>query len=218
MLKMPGVALLLLLSGFAGALLHPLTILPRLEAETPARALAAPAETTAIAGKDDEELARLYKEDQDDRAPLEKEGKPIDWSVVAQRDEARLARVKELYAANRLRTGADYYHAAMVLQHAQVPEDFLLAHELCVAAIGKGEERAKWLAAASQDRYLMNIGRPQRFGTQYKNDGPGTVWYLYQTDGGVTDELRKAYNVPSLDKAKERVAEINKRMNPNPKG
>jgi hypothetical protein len=70
------------------------------------------------------------------------------------------------------------------------------------------------LAAASQDRYLMNIGRPQRFGTQYRTDGPGTAWYLYQTDTGVTDELRKAFNVQPLDKARERVAEINKRMNP----
>lgn len=156
----------------------------------------------------------MFKEDQADRAPAEKEGKRVDWSVVAKRDEARLARVKELYAANRLRTGADYYHAAMVLQHAQVAEDFLLAHELCVVAIGKGEERAKWLAAASQDRYLMNIGRPQRFGTQYRSNGPGTDWYLYETDTGVTDELRKAYNVPPLDKARERAAEINRRMKP----
>jgi hypothetical protein len=175
-----------------------------------------PAASRIIAARiqDDGEVARLFKEDQDDRAPLEKEGKPVDWSVVGKRDEARLARVKELYAAHRLRTGADYYHAAMVLQHAQVAEDFLLAHELCVAAIAQGEERAKWLAAASQDRYLMNIGRPQRFGTQYRTDGPGTAWYLYQTDTGVTDELRKAFNVQPLDKARERVAEINQRMNP----
>lgn len=210
--RMRRTLLLLLLAALAGALLRPLAPVALLEARTPAPAVSV--ETV----KDDEELARLFKEDQDDRAPLEKEGKPIDWSVVAKRDEARLARVKELYAANRLRTGADFYHAAMVLQHAQVAEDFLLAHELCVAAIGKGEERAKWLAAASQDRYLMNIGRPQRFGTQYRTDGPGTAWYLYQTDAGVTDELRKTFNVPPLDKARERVAEINKKMNPNPKG
>lgn len=200
------ILLFLLVTALGGALLRPLTTLAPLAAETPAQ--------TPAAGRDDAELARLFQEDQSDRAPLEKEGKPIDWTVVAKRDEARLLRVKELYSANRLRTGADYYHAAMVLQHAQVPEDFLLAHELCVVAIGKGEERAKWLAAASQDRYLMKIGRPQRFGTQYKNDGPGTAWYLYQTDAGVTDELRQAYNVPTLEKARERVGEINKRMNP----
>ena len=43
----------------------------------------------------------------------------------------------------------------MILQHGGEPEDYLLAHELCVVAIGRGEERAKWLAAASEDRFIM---------------------------------------------------------------
>lgn len=199
------ILLFLFVAVTGGALFSTSTAVTVVEAE------AQPAAPPASAGvQNDEELARMFKEDQSDRAP--QDGKAIDWPTVSKRDEARLARVKELYAAGRLRTGADYFHAAMVLQHAQVPEDFLLAHELCVVAIGKGEERAKWLAAASQDRYLMNIGRPQRFGTQYRSNGPGTDWYLYETDAGVTDELRKAYNVPPLDKARERVAEINRRM------
>jgi hypothetical protein len=116
--------------------------------------------------KDNPELARLYQEDQADR--VSKDGKPIDWNVVEPRDKAREKRVKELYANNQLRTGADYYHVAMVLQHASAPEDYLLAHELCVVAISKGDERAKWLAAASEDRFLMGIGRPQRFATQFR--------------------------------------------------
>lgn len=162
----------------------------------------------------DDELARLFEEDQADRRPAA--GKEIDWKVVEPRDKARLARVKELYAGNRLNTGADYYYAAMVLQHAAEPEDYLLAHELCVVAIGKGEERAKWLAAASQDRYLMDIGRPQRFGTQFRSDGPNTPWRLYDVDPQVTDALRKAYNVPPLAKAKEREAAMNRPTDPKP--
>ena len=87
----------------------------------------------------------------------------------------------------------------MVLQHAAAPEDCLLAHELCVTALIKGEERARWLAAASEDRYLMKIGRPQRFGTQYRSDGPGTPLKLYQMDSvsRVTDLLRGEFDVPS---------------------
>jgi hypothetical protein len=150
------ILLFLLLALTGGALLSTSTAVTVLEAEAqspaPAPSATTPAAPAPANPQDDEELARMFKEDQSDRAPLEKDGKPIDWSVVAKRDEARLARVKELYAAGRLRTGADHYHAAMVLQHAQAPEDFLLAHELCVVAIGKGEERAKWLAAARQDR------------------------------------------------------------------
>jgi len=160
------------------------------------------------ATRDDEELLRLYQEDQSDRKPPA--GKSIEWSVVAPRDHARLARVKELYSQNKLQTGGDYYHAAMVLQHAEAPEDYLLGHELCVVAISKGNSEAKWLAAASEDRFLMNIDRPQRFGTQFRTEGANTPFKLYKMDSGVTDELRRALNVPSLAEAKAREAKMNK--------
>src|SRR5258708_34282421 len=97
----------------------------------------------------------------------------------------------------------------MVLQHSGKPGDFLLAHELCIVAIGKGEEQAKWLAAASEDRFLMNIGRPQRFGTQYRADKPNDPFRLYKVEDGVTDELRLAFKAPTLQKAKEREAQMN---------
>lgn len=162
------------------------------------------------AEKDNEELARLYREDQADRTS--KDGKPIDWNSIDARDKAREKRVKELYANNQLVTGGDYYHIAMVLQHADQPEDYLLAHELCVVAISKGDGRAKWLAAASEDRFLMEIGRPQRFATQFSSIGNSPM-RLYQTDQGVTDELRRALNVPTLAQAKEREARMNSKKN-----
>jgi len=167
------------------------------------------AESTAISDdKDNSELARLFQEDQADRTT--KDGKPIDWKAVEPRDKAREKRVKELYATNGLHTGADYYHVAMVLQHASAPEDYLLAHELCVVAISKGHEDAKWLAAASEDRFLMNIGRPQRFATQFRSVGNSPM-RLYETDQGVTDDLRRALNVPTLAQAKEREAKMNQK-------
>ena len=164
--------------------------------------------------KDNNEAARLYAEDQSDRQPSD--GKPIDGSVVGPRDELRRKRVMELYTAGELKTGIDYFHAAMIFQHGGKPEDYLLSHELSVAAVFmNGRERAswlptaKWLAAASHDRFLVSIGRGQRFGTQLTKvaDGP---WILDKIDEGVSDELRKAWNVPSLAKAKESEAEHNK--------
>src|SRR5262249_39592220 len=80
--------------------------------------------------KDSVELARLFAEDQADRSP--KDAKAIDWTTVSARDRKRLARVKELYEAGKLLTGADHYHAAMILQHGGASADYLLAHELCV--------------------------------------------------------------------------------------
>jgi hypothetical protein len=162
----------------------------------------------AQSAADNPELARMYAEDQSDRKDAEK----IGWEKVSQRDEARLARANALYRADALKTGADYYHAAMILQHSHEAADYLLAHELCVVAIGKGEERAKWLAAATEDRFFMEIGRPQRFGTQYRPDPPhsnGPV-RLYKVDEGVTDGLRREFKAPSLAEARAKEAMFNK--------
>jgi hypothetical protein len=168
------------------------------------------------ATKDNEELMRMEQEDQSDRTPTA--GKSWDWSVVEPRDNARLARVKELYRQNKLQTGNDYFRAALILHHSLAPEDYLLAHELCVVAISKGKPNAgaldaRGLAAASEDRFLMSIDRPQRFGTQYPvedENAPVKHYKLYKTDSGVTDELRSLMNVPSLAAAKAREAEMGK--------
>ena len=111
--------------------------------------------------------------------------------MVGPRDRARLKRVKEIFAANGVRTANDYYHSAMILQHGDDPEDFLLAHEFCVVAIaaGKNDRETRWLAASAEDRFLMNIGRPQRFGTQFTSDDNGPI-RLYAVGEGLTDEFR----------------------------
>jgi len=169
------------------------------------------------APSDNPELSRLYDEDQADRKPGE--GKPIDWSVVGPRDRHRESRVKALYESGALRTGKDYYRAAMVLQHAHQPEDFLLADEFCVAALAKGEREARWLAAATEDRFLMNIGRPQRFGTQYRSSDGGPV-RLYEVSPGVTDSLRGEFGVPTLAEARKREPMMNELIRgkkPSPK-
>jgi hypothetical protein len=168
------------------------------------------------APRDNEELTRIEQEDQSDRTPSA--GKSWDWSVVGPRDDARLARVKELYIQNKLQTGNDYFRAALILQHSLAPEDYLLAHELSVVALSKGKPNAgaldaRGLAAASEDRFLMSINRPQRFGTQYPVEDENasvTRYKLYKTDSGVTDELRSAMNVPSLAAANAREAEMNR--------
>ena len=160
---------------------------------------------------DNAELERLHREDQSDRTPPD--GKAIDWSKVGPRDQARLERTKELYRENQLKTGNDYYHAALILQHGRVPEDFLLAHEFCIVAISKGknDRYTRWLAAASEDRFLMNIGRPQRFGTQYQAYPANAPYKLHKVDEGVTDELRRQMSTPTLAEAKQREVELNKK-------
>jgi hypothetical protein len=180
--------------------LRPLFILHPAEAQAPS--------TQSL--KDNKELKRLCAEDQSDRTPPQ--GKPIDWTIVSPRDKARLKRVKELYTQNLLQTADDYDCAATVLLHGEMPEDFLLAHEFWVVAISKGknDKDTLALAAASEDRFLMNIGRPQRFGTQLRSEGNGPI-ELYPVDPGVTDGLRHVMIGHSLAEVKARVAEMNKK-------
>lgn len=174
--------------------------------------LAATAAGPPPSQRDNEEVARLYKEDQTDRTPAL--GLPIEWSTVLPRDRAREARVKELYRGDALQTGADFYHAAMILQHAPAPEDYLLAHEFCIVAVSKGEKRALWLAAATEDRFLMRIGRPQRFATQYQSEDEAKPVRLYRVDEGVTDGLRRAFGVPPIAEAVAREKAMNERLEP----
>jgi hypothetical protein len=158
--------------------------------------------------RDNADLAKMYGEDQAERSP--QDGQPIDPKFMIERDRQRKAKVKALYEADALHTGKDYERAAMILQHGEEPEDFLLAHEFCVVALAKGNSDARWLAAATEDRFLMKIGRPQRFGTQYHSpnlDDPPT---LYKVEPGVTDALRQKLGVPTLAQARKNEATIGK--------
>jgi hypothetical protein len=97
------------------------------------------------------------------------------------------------------------------LQHGREPEDFLLAHELCVVAIvlGKNDKETRWLAAASEDRFMVHIDRPQRFGTQFHSDSGGP-WKLHNVDPTLPDEIRTLLGTGSLAEAKAHEAELNR--------
>jgi len=153
------------------------------------------------------ELEKLYNEDQADRAP---EMGKIDWTVVGKRDEDRRKRVLEIVAQGGAKEAPDYVHAAMVLQHGQGPEDFKRGHEWCLKAVELDPDYpgARWLAAAAQYRYLMNLGKPQLYGTQFKKDKDGP-WCLYQVDPAITDEERAKWDVPPIARAKARVEALN---------
>jgi hypothetical protein len=152
------------------------------------------------------ELMRLFEEDQADR----RGGfDSIDWSVVSKRDEEREKRVDEILAAGGAKVSDDYYHAAMVYQHGTTPRQAARAHELALKAVelDPNNDKARWLAAASEDRRLMYEKKPQRYGTQYtRKDG---VWVLWDVEPSVTDEERARWNVPPLAEAMERAKRMN---------
>lgn len=151
------------------------------------------------------ELLQLFTKDQSDRFDT-----PINWEEVGPRDVLRLARVKQLYHGQALQSGLDYFHAAMVLQHSGSADDYLLAHEFCIVAISLGVEQAKWLAAASEDRFLQNIGRPQRFGTQYRRDSADSPWTPGEISPEIEDSLCRAFDVPPRFQAQAQADETSK--------
>jgi len=84
--------------------------------------------------------------------------------------DARRAEVRKLLEEGKLTSGEDFSDAARIFQHGQTPEEFLFAHVLAVEALIRGGSADKWLAAATLDRYLQAVNRPQIFGTQYPGD------------------------------------------------
>jgi hypothetical protein len=47
------------------------------------------------------------------------------------------------------------------------------ANELARQGIELGDERSKWLYAATMDRWLVSQGKPQKYGTQFRKNKKG---------------------------------------------
>ena len=152
-----------------------------------------------IGGVDNEELAAIFEADQADRRSGAFDAEP---EGVMERDRLRRARVEELLGQGVVASGADHFHAAMVFQHGSSLSSFRRAHELASRGRDLGDKRAAWLAAASLDRWLTTLGKPQRFGTQFQPIGGR--WQLMPVDPATTDEERAAWNVPTLAENLER--------------
>lgn len=133
----------------------------------------------------------LFLEDQKDR----EEANP-DWNKVSADDRRHREIVQKMLQAGELKTGQDYEDAAFIFQHGDKPQDYLLAHILAVDAIEKGRAAARWIAAATLDRYLQSVKEPQVFGTQYLLSGSAATQEPYDTTL-LSDALRQEFCVTS---------------------
>lgn len=141
------------------------------------------------------EILRLAIEDQWDRGAdmfgQASAPKEIDWKRVDQRDEQRHVEVRKLLAENRLKTSNDYYFAALIFQHSDKANDLMFGHILAMTAVAKGNFTAKWLAAATLDRYLNALGQPQIFGTQF-HDAEGRATTMNPYDRSALSDFDRA--------------------------
>jgi len=118
-----------------------------------------------------EKLAHAYTTDQSDRMTI-KTYLGIFDDNMAKRDSIRLEQVNQLYKDNQISQPLDKFYAAFVLHHSKRSELFEVAQQLANEAASVNELKdnyvAQWLAKATYDRWMVSLGKPQKYGTQDK--------------------------------------------------
>lgn len=155
------------------------------------------------------EMAAIFEADQTDR-----QNANIDWSVISPADDKRRSRTKQLLDTGALQSGDDYYHAAFVFQHGNEANDYLVAHLLATIAVARGRPDAVWIASATLDRYLQAIDKPQILGTQYTIPENGPATQEPYDRALISDAMRKALRVPSLEEQDKRLKQYGEKTSP----
>ncbi len=150
------------------------------------------------------EAKRLLEADQAPRVS----DQPIDWDKLGAEDAKRRLRIREMLDAGLLRSGNDFFHAALIFQHGDQPEDYLLAHSFAIVAAARGRSDAAWIAAATLDRYLQSANQSQVYGTQYQNADGGPATQDPYSRTLIPDSLRLGMGVPPLAEQERRRAEM----------
>lgn len=177
---------------------NPAAAFRRVQKEARAAAKSRPAGYSAL-------LFRMRYEDQNEREPLQallfaESQVPLSTyeRLLASEDAKRRKKIYGMLHHNAIRSPLDLEAAALILQHGNDTTDFWTAHTLALRAVTLGNDDARWLAAATLDRYLMNKGLPQKYGTQSTVNPETHLRELYSVDPSVTDSERTVWHVPPL--------------------
>lgn len=159
----------------------------------------------AVRQEDDlhQELRVLAAADQEDRKQDWGRLSKVQMATFAERDAARLSRVRVLLREGKITSVEDFDNASLIFQHGTTANDYLTAHELSLIRLLKSPRIADNLVVLSEDRFLQKIGRRQRFGTQGTLVGNSTRRMLPQpvlenSPFAVTDGLRADLFLPTL--------------------
>jgi hypothetical protein len=157
------------------------------------------------------ELFSLYNADRQEHASQAKVNTP-EYKAMRTRDFQRRERVREIVTQNESLSAEDYFHAAWVMNHGDTQEDAQHAHSLALRSSELGHRPARWLAAASYDRWLLYQGKPQKYGTNYIYDGNQDR--LWDVDPSTTDADRAAWDVPPLAEQLRKAEQANRHRTP----
>ncbi|MEP6262533.1 MAG: hypothetical protein ABJ092_13210 [Gillisia sp.] len=121
-------------------------------------------------GSVSEKLAYAYSTDQNDRKQLRSYIKVL--SEIKERDTKRLAQVNRFYEKNEIIEPIDKFYAAFVYHHSDKSMYYKIASHLARDAARdnglKDNYQVQWLAKASYDRYMLSIGKEEKYNTQNK--------------------------------------------------
>lgn len=113
-------------------------------------------------------LEYAYRTDQADRQELRSFVSFM--SKLEERDHERLEQVRKLYSQDKISTPIDKFHAAFVFHHSDNSNDYRIASQLAADAAQnealKDNYTVQWLQKASYDRYMLSIGKPEKYNTQ----------------------------------------------------
>lgn len=154
-------------------------------------------------------LEELHGADQKDRERVYATAAEV--SGLKERDFARRKEVVELMGRGEVNTVNDLYRAAVIFLHGAEPKEFLTAHRLATMASINGHKPSRWLSAASLDRFLMSIGLPQVYGTQFEQGEDDGRYQLRLPidDSTVLHFEKRFFGVPPVI---ERLAQLNRRI------
>lgn len=147
-----------------------------------------------------QEVLSLFEADQKDRQDDLLQRNP---EMLQEKDKRRYEKALLLFERYTkepmLFSGEMKYQLAFLFQHGENSEDYEKAKQLALSAESEGVDGAGWLSAAAEDRYLVSLGQPQKWGTQFiQKEG---VWeYVTPLEddavSGITDSMRAVREVP----------------------
>jgi len=147
------------------------------------------------------ELKELYESDQKDQNDESwNEGTGAEFD---RRQKERRDRVMEIIEAGMLAELADWDCAAMLLQHGNSADDYLLAHVLSMTCGIEDRPGGRFMCAATLDRFLQTVGRPQIFTTQSSVPDPSVYAPMEPFDDSMNQALRALFALPPLHAAEE---------------
>ncbi|WP_439880294.1 hypothetical protein ACSX1A_14150 [Pontibacter sp. MBLB2868] len=118
-----------------------------------------------------DKLAYAYNTDQADRMTIKAYLGMLNDSMV-KRDSIRLEQVSQLYRDNKISQPMDKFYAAFIFHHSKKSSLFEIAQKLASEAASVSELKdnyvVQWLAKATYDRWMVSLGKPQKYNTQDK--------------------------------------------------